>query len=469
METLSITGIYTDLYQLTMAQVYFQKGKSDDDAVFDYFFRKNPFNGGYTVFAGLETLLDSLQGLVFASEDIRYLKSVGLDNAFANCLENFRFNGRIYAALEGEVIFPNEPVVRVEASLLEAQLVETLLLNILNFQSLIATKASRMRAVCGNRVLSDFGLRRAQGFGGYHATRASIIGGFNSTSNVKAACDFGIPVVGTMAHSFIQSYDDELTAFRDFAESRPDHCTLLIDTYDTLRSGLPNAIKIAKEMEQRSQRLHSIRLDSGDLSYLSKQTRKMLDEAGLNYVKITASNQLDEWVIKSLIDQGAPIDIFGVGTGLVTGAPDAALDGVYKLAFANGNPRIKLSENLKKITLPGKKQVYRIINGDGNFSGADVITLDGETSPSVMHHPSDPDKSLNLTGLKHEALLHPVMENGRIIHSRSLDEIAKHTTERLRMLPTEYKRFDNPHIYKIGISEKLRDEKNHLKNQYKKQ
>lgn len=469
MKNFSITGTYTDLYQLTMGQVYFLKGTSLQEAVFDYFFRKLPFQGGYVVFAGLGDLLQILEELHFSKEDLAYLKGIGLHPDFVERLKNFRFQGTIHSVKEGEIVFPNEPLVRVEGNILEAQIVETVLLNILNFQSLIATKAARMRSVAGNKILSDFGLRRAQGVGGYHATRAAIIGGFNSTSNVKAGLDFDIPVVGTMAHSFIQSYDNELSAFRDFAEKRPDHCVLLVDTYDTIRSGVPNVITVAKEMEKRSQQLQGIRLDSGDLAYLSKQSRRMLDDAGLNYVKITASNQLDEYVIKSLLDQQAPIDVFGVGTSLVTGPPDAALDGVYKLAYANGKPRIKLSENLQKITLPHKKQVYRILNGQENFFGADLISLHDEARVEMMHHPSEPDKFLALTGMKQEPLLHKMMENGRIIHGMpSLKEISAYCMNRLTRLPEEHKRFNNPHIYKVGLSGRLRDLRNELKNQYRK-
>ena len=468
MKNFSITGTYTDLYQLTMAQVYFLKGNSQHEAVFDYFFRKLPFEGGYTVFAGLTNLLEVLQDFQFSNDDLEYLKHIGLHSTFVDTLKHFRFRGAVYAAKEGEIIFPDEPVLRVEGTILEAQLIETLLLNMLNFQSLIATKAARMRSVAGNRILSDFGLRRAQGLGGYHATRAAIVGGFNSTSNVKAACDFGIPVVGTMAHSFIQSYDNELSAFRDFAANRPEHCVLLVDTYDTLKSGVPNAITIAHEMEKQSHRLQGIRLDSGDLAYLSKQARKMLDAADLSYVKITASNQLDERVIKSLMDQHAPIDVFGVGTSLVTGPPDAALDGVYKLAFADGKPRIKLSENLKKITLPDRKQVHRIFNESGDFFGADVIVLEQEENPVIMYHPSIPDKSLHLKGLRQEPLLNKMMENGKLLQSQpTLNDIAAYCQERLSRVPEEHKRFDNPHVYKVGISEKLRDERNQLKNLYK--
>ena len=245
----------------------------------------------------------------------------------------------------------------------------------MNFQTLIATKASRMRQAAEGRKLIDFGLRRSQGPGGYYASRAAFIGGFDATSNVIAGRDYGIPVSGTMAHSFIESYDDELTAFSHFAEDQPDNCILLVDTYDTLNIGLPNAITVAKKMEENGYRLTGIRLDSGDLAYLSKMCRKLLDDAGLNYVKIAVSNQLDEHIIKSLLEQQAPIDIFGVGTSLVTGYPDAALDGVYKLSFANDKPRIKLSENMSKITLPHRKQVFRILDNEGKFIGADAVTI----------------------------------------------------------------------------------------------
>jgi nicotinate phosphoribosyltransferase len=464
----SLTGLYTDLYQLTMAQVYFLKGTSHQEAGFDYFFRKLPFGGGYVVFAGLADVLRIVEELHFTSDDTKYLKEIGLDGEFVEHLKNFRFHGNIYSAREGEIIFPNEPVVRVEGNILETQIVETVLLNTLNFQSLVATKAARMRSVAGDKILSDFGLRRAQGLGGYHASRAAAIGGFDSTSNVKAARDFDIPAAGTMAHSFIQSYGSELSAFRDFAEKRPDNCVLLVDTYDTIRSGLPNAITVAKEMERGPHKLLGIRLDSGDLAYLSKQSRKMLDQAGLHYVTITASNQLDEYVIKSLQDQHAPIDVFGVGTSLVTCPPDAALDGVYKLAYANGKPRIKLSENLKKITLPDKKQVYRILNGEANFFGADLISLHREAGVEMMHHPADPDKFISIKGMRTEALLHPVMEKGKRLHAESaLKDISDYSFKRLARLPQEHKRFENPHIYKVGISEKLRDLRNDLKNQHK--
>lgn len=462
------TATYTDKYQLTMSQVYFLKGNKDTKAVFDYFFRKLPFSGGYAIFAGLEDLLGILDGFHFDKKDLLYLKNEGFHPDFIEYLQKFRFKGNIYSSLEGDLVFPVRPVLQIEGSIIEAQIIETLILNILNFQTLVATKASRMVQAADGRFLVDFGLRRAHGPGGYYASRAAFIGGFNATSNVLAARDYQIPVSGTMAHSFIESYDDELSAFNSFAEVNPGECTLVVDTYDTLNSGLPNAIATAKKMEESGFRMGGIRLDSGDLAYLSKECRKRLDDAGLNYVKIAVSNQLDEYIIKSLIDQHAPIDVFGVGTSLVTGYPDAALDGVYKLAFANGKPRIKLSENVGKITLPYKKQVYRIADSEDKFIGADVIAIAGEQDVEVMHHPMYPLKSLSLAGHKKEPLLHKVMENGvRLNPSLSPGEVALYSRQRLMRLPDEYKRFDNPHIYKVGISKRLQAERDRLIEEFK--
>ncbi|MCX7548135.1 nicotinate phosphoribosyltransferase [Xanthomarina sp. F1114] len=459
---MNITAAYTDLYQLTMSQVYFGT-KPDGKAVFDYYFRNNPFNSGYSIFAGLEDILDFLETLEFTASDMAYLEQHGFKKDFLDYLKNFRFQGTIYSCKEGDVVFPNRPILQVEANIIEAQIIETLLLNILNFQTLIATKASRIRYSAKNAILLDMGLRRAHATGGYYASRAAAIGGFDSTSNVKAAEDYNMPSSGTMAHSFIQSYEDELEAFRDFARWRPKNCVLLVDTYNTLRSGLPNAITVAKEMESRGEQLLGVRLDSGDLSYLSKKTRKILDEANLEYVKIVASNQLDEYVIKSLKEQGASIDIFGVGTNLVTGKPDAALDGVYKLSEFNGEPRIKLSENIIKVSLPFKKQVYRMLDKNGMFYGADAIAGFTEENVTNMEHPFDSRKSLNLDRFTHEPLLEKVMENGKRINSpRTVSEIAAYSKSRLEKLPEEYKRFQNPHIYKIGLSTQLKLERDKL-------
>ena len=466
---INYTATYTDKYQLTMSQVYFLKGQKKTKAVFDYFFRNLPFGGGYAIFAGLEDLMGTLDILRFDNYDLEYLKELGYHSDFISYLKQFRFSGNIYSSKEGDIVFPVRPVLQIEANIIEAQIIETLILNILNFQTLIATKASRMRQASEGRGLIDFGLRRAQGPGGYYASRAAFIGGFDSTSNVRAGRDYGIPVSGTMAHSFIESYDDELSAFYHFAEVQPEDCVLVIDTYDTLNSGLPNAIKVAKKMEENGQRLSGIRLDSGDLAYLSKESRRRLDSEGLDYVKIAVSNQLDEYIIKSLIEQQAPIDVFGIGTSLVTGHPDAALDGVYKLSLANGKPRIKLSENIGKITLPHKKQVYRIIDTDNNFAGADAVTMSDEHDVELMRHPLYPLKSLSIARYAKEALLHKVMENGiRMKGPSTLKEIATYSQDRLAKLPEEYKRFDNPHIYKVGISKKLESERNRLIEEFKK-
>ncbi|TYB74301.1 nicotinate phosphoribosyltransferase [Bizionia myxarmorum] len=464
---MNFTAAYTDLYQLTMAQVYFAT-KPVGHAVFDYYFRNNPFKGGYAIFAGLEDVLNVLETLKFSSSDISYLEQHGFEKDFLEYLKDFQFKGTIYSSQEGDVVFPNRPILQVEANIIEAQIIETFLLNMLNFQTLIATKASRIRHSAKNEILLDMGLRRAHATGGYYASRAAAIGGFDSTSNVKAAEDYNISSSGTMAHSFIQSYEDELQAFRDFAQYRPKNCVLLVDTYNTLKSGLPNAITVAKEMESQGEKLLGVRLDSGDLAYLSKKTRKMLDDADLGYVKIVASNQLDEFVIKSLKEQGAPIDIFGVGTNLVTGKPDAALDGVYKLSEYNGEPRIKLSENIIKVSLPHKKQVYRMLDQNGMFYGADAIALFKEDKITEMTHAYDTSKSLTLNDFNQEPLLQKVMEKGKKTQpQRSVAEIAAYSKSRLEKLPEEYKRFQNPHIYKIGLSKELKQERDTLVAKHK--
>ncbi|RZS97502.1 nicotinate phosphoribosyltransferase [Cecembia calidifontis] len=468
-EEFTLTGLFTDLYELSMAEAYFLGGKHEELAVFDYFFRKLPFEGGYAVFAGSGTLLTALEDLRFQPRELDYLKGLGFNKSFLKYLRNFKFRGNVYAPKEGTLIFPTEPVIRVEGGILESQLIETLLLNIINFQSLIATKASRMRLAAKDRYLVDFGLRRAQGLGGYHAARAAIVGGFDASSNTKAALDFGLHAVGTMAHSFVQSFDDEISAFRDFASKRPNNCTLLVDTYDTLHSGIPNAITVAQEMEAMGKKLAGIRLDSGDLAYLSKEARKMLDMAGLYYVKITASNQLDEQVIKSLLEQGAPIDVFGVGTSLVTAPPDAAFDGVYKLAYAYGKPRIKISENLKKVTLPGKKQTFRVVQKNGTLLGADVVGFHEEIHFDKMVHPFDPMQQLSFSDVEFEPVMQAVMKQGEIISEQiSLEEAQINLKNQLKQLPDEYKRFENPHVYKVGLSEQLHQQRLEIKERFKK-
>lgn len=456
---------YTDYYELTMAQGYFLSGMHNRRASFDYFFRKNPFDGGYVIFAGLKELIDTISNMSFSREEIEYLEKEEFDEKFVNYLKEFKFTGNIWAVKEGEVIFPNEPVVTVEGNLLETQLIETLLLNVLNFQSLIATKAARIKFAAGNdSTILDFGLRRAQGLAGIHATRAAMIGGFDGTSNVYSAQRFSVKAGGTMAHSWIQSFDDELTAFRTYAEHYPGNTILLVDTYDTLGSGVPNAIKVGQELREKGYELQGIRLDSGDLAYFSKQSRNMLDRAGFPDVKIAASNQLDERVISSLKTQNAPIDIFGVGTRLVTGDNSPALDGVYKLSSIGGNPTLKISENIEKITLPGHKKIYRYLNDDGSFYG-DAILLKHENILERMHHPTFPAKKSTLSGRKYEQLLMSVIKDGQLqIHPPSVKEISEYKKERFNKLNPEFKRFDNPHIYKVGISTKLMETRDNLLN-----
>lgn len=459
---LTYPAIYSDYYELIMAQGYFLSGKHLEKASFDYFFRKCPFDGGYVLFAGLSDFLALLSEFKFGSEELSYLKQKGFKSEFLEYLKSFRFNGTIYSVKEGEIIFPNEPVVRVEGTILEAQIIETLLLNILNFESLVATKASRIRAVAGGKLVLDFGLRRSQAFGGLHASKASVIGGLNGTSNVYAGLVFGLDVSGTMAHSWIQSFEDELTAFRNYSEYYPDSTVLLVDTYDTLKSGIPNAITVAKELEEKGYKLKAIRLDSGDLAYFSKKARQQLDKAGLQYVQIAVSNQLDEHLIKSLNDQSAPIDIFGVGTKLVTAYDNPALDGVYKLSSIGERPTLKISENVEKVTLPASKKITRFYNSDGSFS-CDGISLVDEEKVTTLQHPYLPLKKTEVIGLTSEDLLAPVVVKGKlIIELSTATESAEYAKKRLESLNPEHKRFDNPHVYKVGISKQLATLRNDL-------
>lgn len=463
-------GLYTDYYELTMAQGFFFQKKKDDAAAFDYFFRTNPYKGGFTVFAGLQDFIDLLQKFTFSKSDIDYLKQQGFETEFLNYLKDFRFAGTIYSVKEGEIVFPNEPTLRVEGTIIECQIIESLLLNILNFESLIATKAFRVKLVAGKTTFSDFGLRRAQGFGALHASRAACIGGASSSSNVLAGKLFNIPVSGTQAHSWIQSFDNELEAFRAFSQVHPDNTILLVDTFNTLKSGIPNTIIVAKEMEQNGHRLKAIRLDSGDLAYLSKKARKMLDNAGLEYVKIVASNQLNEYVVKSLLhDQNAPIDSFGIGTELATGKSDAALDGVYKLAVLNDLPKMKFSENIEKITLPGKKQLVRYFDENGNFYRDAIIGKDEDPATiTTLFHPVYPEKNTEIKNLKYEILLQKVVDKGTVLlKKKSISEIHSHLVERAQMLPSEHKRFISPHIYKVGISKELMETRNALTKKLK--
>jgi nicotinate phosphoribosyltransferase len=445
-----------------MAQGYFLSERHEQPANFDYFFRSLPFAGGYVVFAGLSDLLEIIENFQFHDDELAYLKEQGFKDSFLNYLKDFSFKGSISSVKEGEVVFPNEPILRVEGSILETQIVESVLLNTLNFASLIATKAGRIKQVAGDKPVLDFGLRRSQGLGGLQASKSAMIGGIEGTSNVLAGQLYDIPISGTMAHSWVQSFDDELTAFRTYAKHYPDSSILLVDTYNTIESGIPNAIKVAKELEEKGHKLKAIRLDSGDLAYLARKSRHMLDNAGLDYVKIAASNQLDEYVIKSILDQNAPIDLFGVGTKLVTAYDEPALDGVYKLSSINGSPTLKISENVEKITLPDTKQLTRFFNSDGSFN-CDGIYLDGEDIPETVYHPFITHKSTEVSELQSEQLLHKVVENGKVVIAPpSIKESADYAKKRLSKLNDEHKRFDNPHVYKVGVSKKLRELKDQL-------
>lgn len=448
--------LYTDLYQLTMAQAHVLAGRADTPAVFNYFFRNNPFDGGYVVFAGLGELLPMLESMHFGPEAIAWLRGQGFHESFLTWLGTWRFRGTVQAVHEGEIVFPLVPSIQVHGTVVDAQLIETLLLNRVNFESLIATKASRVVQAAGpERTVLDFGMRRAQGEGAMQASRAAAIGGVRATSNAYAAMRYGIPASGTMAHAWVQSFDDELTAFRTFVEVYGDGATLLVDTWNTLGSGVPNAIRVADEMKARGQRLHGIRLDSGDLAYLSKRARRMLDEAGHADVKIAVSNSLDEHLIKSLLEQGARIDVFGVGTRLVTASDDPALDGVYKLVASAGKPRMKVSDNVTKTTLPGVKDVFRYSDTSGAFYG-DGLALAEEGRPQWIHHPVFPEKRFEAGAMEGESLLHTVMEQGRVVvPPEGVAAANARRCERLARLPEEHLRFANPHVYKVGISEKL--------------
>jgi nicotinate phosphoribosyltransferase len=451
-------ALFTDLYELTMCQGYLLSGRADVRVSCDYFSRTTPFSGGWTVFAGLDELLSQLSSLRFEPDHLDALRSLRVFKPeFLDFLSSWRFEADVDAVREGELVFPLEPALRVTGRIFDAQLIESLLLNTLNFCSLIATKASRIKHAAGERPVVEFGLRRAQGLGALQASRAAAIGGVDATSNVLAAHQWGLDVVGTHAHAWVQSFGDELAAFRAMAQHYPERCVLLVDTYNTLHSGIPNAITVARELAAAGHKLDAIRLDSGDLAYLSKKARAQLDAAGLPHVKIYATNQLDEHLIKSLLDQGAPIDLFGVGTRLVTGHPDAALDGVYKMGVVGGEPCLKISDNFTKVNLPGDKALYRFLQEDGTLYG-DAIALGHERAPDIIYHPFFPEQSSRVAHRAHESLLRPVMRAGQLSDAPVHPLTARaYCRAQLARLPDEHKRFANPHTYKVGVSKALLD------------
>jgi nicotinate phosphoribosyltransferase len=451
--------LYTDYYEYSMTQGYYLSGKGRDEAVFDICYRQNPYGGGYAIAAGLRDAVEYVLNMRFASEELSYLSSLGYKDDFLQVLEKMRFSGDITAVPEGEVVFPGEPIVTVKGPLIETQLLEGLILSMVNFQTLIATKARRMVCAAKGRSIVDFGLRRAQGDGGMGASRACFVGGVASTSNVLLAFEEGMPVGGTMAHSWIQSFDSELEAFRAYAQMHPDDSVLLLDTYDTLKQGLPNAVIVGKELEGQGHHLQGVRLDSGDLAYLSKKVRAVLDEHGLGHVKVSVSNQLDEYVIESLVDQSAPIDMFGVGTRLVTGYSDGALDGVYKMVQLKGRPIIKISENPAKINIPGEKELYRYYDsGDGLWLLDGLCLTGGDDEPAVLMHPDFDYKKTEVAGLKRESIRKEIVRNGELVYTfPTLLETRVWSAQRFSLLYGEHKRFANPHTYHIGVSRELFD------------
>ena len=465
--------LLTDLYELTMMQGYFHNMDRNETVIFDAFYRSNPNGGGYAISAGLEQLINYIKELHFAPQDIDYLASLHIfDESFLDYLANFRFSGSIYAIPEGSVIFPREPLVKVIAPIMEAQLVETAILNIINHQSLIATKASRVCFAARGDGIMEFGLRRAQGpDAGTYGARAAVIGGCIGTSNVLCGQLFDVPVKGTHAHSWIMSFPDEYTAFKTYADMYPSACILLVDTYDTLKSGVPNAIRVFQEMRDAGVPLtnYGIRLDSGDLAYLSKKARKMLDAAGFPDAVISASNDLDEYLIDSLKVQGAAITSWGVGTNLITSKDWPAFGGVYKLAAIkdkNGKfiPKIKLSENSEKVTNPGNKTIYRIYDKETGKIKADLICLVDEVfsedEPLLLFDPLEPWKKTNLKPHTYtlREILKPVFIDGKCVYeSPKVMDIREYCQKELSTLWDETRRLVNPQEVYVDLSSRLYD------------
>lgn len=460
--------LHTDLYQINMAETYWRDGIHNKRAVFELFFRKLPFGNGYAVFAGLEKAIQYIKGFRFTEDDLLYLKNeVGYKDDFLAFLKDMRFTGTIRGMKEGELVFGNEPILRVDAPLAEAQLIETALLNIVNYQTLIATKASRIKQVVGTETAMEFGTRRAQEMdAAIWGTRAAYLGGFESTSNVRAGKLFHIPVSGTHAHAMVQAYKDEYTAFHKYAQTHKD-CVFLVDTYDTLRIGVPTAIKVAKELGDQINFI-GIRLDSGDLAYLSKKARKMLDDAGFMDAKIVASSDLDEYTIINLKAQGARIDSWGIGTKLITAYDQAALGAVYKIvAIENSDGKmedtIKISSNPEKVTTPGLKKIYRIINNTNHHAEGDYIALEDEKLPEKrlrMFHPTHTYINKVVTNFTARDLHEDIFVNGEFVYELpTLEESRNYLRQNLDLFWDEYKRIMNPEEYPVDLSQRCWDNK----------
>lgn len=456
----------SDFYEFTMANGYYENGMKDTVAVFDAFYRKNPDGGGYAIFAGLNDIISYIKNLHFTDEDIEYFKNQGnFSEGFLEYLRNFKFTGDVYAFPEGSVMFPGEPIVTVKAPIIECSIIETYLLLSMNFNSLIATKTNRIVSSAGDRLVMEFGARRAQGAdASITGARAAYIAGAPITSNTYSAKKYGFKASGTMAHSWIQAFDSEYEAFKTYAKMYPDNCILLIDTYDTLESGLVNAMKVFKEELLPKGLTGGVRIDSGDLAYLSKEVRKRLDENGFEDFKIVASNSLDEFKIESLLSQGAKIDSFGIGERLITAKSDPVFGGVYKLVAIEKDEKlqakIKVSENVEKITTPGFKKVYRLYDTETGKAEADYIALRDEeiddSEPLVIFDPLFTWKMKKMKNYKAREMQVPIFKDGDLVYDEpSLDEIASYRKEEVESLWDEVKRYDTPHNYYVDLSQKL--------------
>ncbi len=468
----------TDFYELTMANGYFLNGKGDTITQFDMFFRTVPDNGGFAIMAGVEQLVQYLENLKFTEDDIEYLKGRGFCQEFLDYLANFEFKCDVYSVPEGTPIFPREPIVTVKGPAIQAQFIETMVLLAINHQSLIATKANRIARAAQGRAIMEFGSRRAQGFdGAVYGARASYIGGCSGTACTISDREFGVPALGTMAHSWVQLFDTELDAFCAYAKVYPDNCTLLVDTYNVLKSGIPNAIEAFKrEVLPRGFRPKGIRIDSGDITYLSKKARKMLDEAGFEDVKIVASNSLDEYIIRDMLLQGAQVDSFGVGERLITASSTPVFGGVYKLVAVEKDgvmqPKIKLSENVAKVTTPAAKGLWRLYDNETGKAVADLITLEDEviddTKPYEIFDPDVTWKTKTVENFTARRLLKPLFIGGkRVYQYPDIKYIRAYCEDQVDKLWDEVKRFENPHTYYVDMSEKLWNTKNELIKQFK--
>ena len=462
-----------DFYELTMANGFFENNKGSQIAYFDMFFRKIPDNAGYAVMAGVEQVIEYLENLKFTADDILYLREKKMfSENFLKYLSEFKFECDVWAVPEGTPIFPNEPIITVRGPAIQAQFVETMILLTVNHQSLIATKANRIVQSAQGRPVMEFGSRRAQGYdGAVYGARASYIGGCSGTACTVSDRDFGVKALGTMAHSWIQLFPSELEAFWAYAKVYPDSCTLLIDTYSVLKSGIPNAVTVFRELEKQGHRGVGVRIDSGDIAYLSKKARKMLNDAGLDYIKIIASNSLDEYLIRDLIMQGAEIDSFGVGERLVTSKSEPVFSGVYKLSAVEERgriiPKIKISENIAKITNPSFKKVWRLFDNESGKAVADVLTEYNEviddSKPYTIFDPEQTYKKTTLNNFTAKLLQVQIFKKGVCVYkSPDIEDIKKYCQEQLETIWEEVKRFENPHRYYVDLSHQLWELKNRL-------